>query len=155
MDYAGFTLPVLDWLEGISFKSHGAGTVFKAARSTTETFVETLTAFRAAIAWQVALHQLNLIGSHDTARIRTVLGDDQGRVRAAFGLLLTYVGVPSIYYGDEVGLGGADEYRTPDSRCPGMRRPGSGPADIRPYAGPRASLVGRTATRRLPGPRGG
>ena len=109
MDYAGFTLPVLDWLEGISFKSHGAGTVFKAARSTTETFVETLTAFRAAIAWQVALHQLNLIGSHDTARIRTVLGDDEGRVRAAFGLLLTYVGVPSIYYGDEVGLGGADE----------------------------------------------
>ena len=30
-------------------------------------------------------------------------------MRAAFGLLLTYVGVPSIYYGDEVGLGGADE----------------------------------------------
>jgi alpha-glucosidase len=108
MDYAGFTQPVLDWLEGITFESHGTGTVFKAARSSTATFVETRTAFRAAIAWQVAVHQLNLIGSHDTARIRTVLGDDDGRVRAAFGLLLTYVGVPSIYYGDEVGLGGAD-----------------------------------------------
>src|SRR4029079_3143976 len=28
MDYAGFTQPLTDWLEGITCKSHGAGTVF-------------------------------------------------------------------------------------------------------------------------------
>jgi len=130
MDYAGFTQPLIDWLEGITFKSHGTGSVFKAARSSTTTFVETLTAFRAAIAWQVALHQLNLIGSHDTARIRTVLGDDPGRVRAAFGLLLTYVGVPSIYYGDEVGLGGGDDVH---ARQPMPWDPGTWDRDLQAF----------------------
>jgi alpha-glucosidase len=58
------------------------------------------------VAWEVARRQYNLIGSHDTARIQTVLGGDDGRVRAAFGAVLTYVGVPSILYGDEIGLDG-------------------------------------------------
>ncbi len=42
----------------------------------------------------------------------TELEGDDGRIRAAFGLLMTYVGVPSILYGDEVGLGGADDIDT-------------------------------------------
>jgi alpha-glucosidase len=68
--------------------------------------VATLTAFRAAIPWAVAAHQYNLLGSHDTARIRTVLGGDDGRRRAAFGLLFGYLGVPGLLYGDEIGLEG-------------------------------------------------
>ena len=68
--------------------------------------VATLDAFRAAIPWVIARQQYNLVGSHDTTRIRTAVGGDPGRLRAALGLLLTYVGVPSIFYGDEVGLEG-------------------------------------------------
>ncbi len=45
-----------------------------------------------------------LLGSHDTARIKTMLGADGALLRAAFGLLLTYPGAPCIYYGDEIGL---------------------------------------------------
>lgn len=56
--------------------------------------------------WNVQLAQMNLLGSHDTARIRTLLGDDRRSVELAFLLLLTFPGAPSIYYGDEIGLDG-------------------------------------------------
>jgi cyclomaltodextrinase / maltogenic alpha-amylase / neopullulanase len=63
--------------------------------------------------WEIQLTQLNLLGSHDTARLITIAGGDQATVELATLLLLTFPGAPSIYYGDEVGLpGGID----PDSR---------------------------------------
>ena len=53
--------------------------------------------------------QLNVLGSHDTPRLRTVLGDDVARVRSAVLLMATLPGAPCVYYGDEVGLvGGKD-----------------------------------------------
>ncbi|MEC4818483.1 MAG: glycoside hydrolase family 13 protein [Scytonema sp. PMC 1069.18] len=63
--------------------------------------------------WEIDLTQLNLLASHDTARLLTIAGDDRASVELATLLLLTFPGAPSIYYGDEVGLpGGID----PDSR---------------------------------------
>jgi neopullulanase len=53
--------------------------------------------------------QLNLLGSHDTPRLRTVVGGDASRVRLAILLQATLPGAPCLYYGDEVGLtGGID-----------------------------------------------
>ncbi len=63
--------------------------------------------------WQIHLAQLNILASHDTARLLTVVEDDVDTVKLANLLLFTFPGAPSIYYGDEVGLvGGID----PDSR---------------------------------------
>jgi cyclomaltodextrinase/neopullulanase len=63
--------------------------------------------------WEIQLTQLNLLASHDTARLITIAGGDQASVELATLLLLTFPGAPSIYYGDEVGLpGGID----PDCR---------------------------------------
>lgn len=63
--------------------------------------------------WEITLTQLNLLASHDTARLLTIAGDDQKTVELCTLLLLTFPGPPSIYYGDEIGLeGGLD----PDSR---------------------------------------
>ena len=56
---------------------------------------------------------LNLLGSHDTPRVKTVLGDDTQAVILANVLMLTFPGAPSIYYGDELGLEGK---RDPDCR---------------------------------------
>jgi alpha-glucosidase len=109
MNYSGFRAPVVEWLCGVELGSHRSGTILHTRRSSTEALVEALTSFRAAIAWSVARNQFNLLGSHDTARIATALGNDAGRIRAAFGLLLTYVGVPSILYGDEFGLLGEND----------------------------------------------
>lgn len=49
---------------------------------------------------------LNLLGSHDTPRILTVLRDDVDRLLIAVAFLMTTVGAPLIYYGDEIGLCG-------------------------------------------------
>lgn len=63
--------------------------------------------------WEIQLTQLNLLASHDTARLMTIAGGDIASVELSTLLLLTFPGAPSIYYGDEVGLpGGID----PDSR---------------------------------------
>lgn len=64
-------------------------------------------------AWEIHLTQLNLLSSHDTARVRSVVDDDLPSIKLAVLLKLTFPGAPSIYYGDEVGLpGGLD----PDCR---------------------------------------
>ncbi|MBD2626468.1 glycoside hydrolase family 13 protein [Trichormus variabilis] len=63
--------------------------------------------------WEIQLTQLNLLASHDTARLITIAGGDIASVELATLLLLTFPGAPSVYYGDEVGLpGGLD----PDCR---------------------------------------
>ncbi|WP_027107975.1 glycoside hydrolase family 13 protein [Lacticigenium naphthae] len=61
----------------------------------------------------ILLNNLNNIGSHDTARIATSLGMQKEKIELAFVLLFTLPGVPCIYYGDEVGLEGAQD---PDNR---------------------------------------
>lgn len=48
----------------------------------------------------------NLVGSHDTARIFTECEDDVKRTKQVFTILLTFMGTPCIYYGDEIGLTG-------------------------------------------------
>lgn len=63
--------------------------------------------------WEIQLTQLNLLASHDTARLLSIAGGDKASVELATLLLLTFPGAPSIYYGDEVGLPGALD---PDSR---------------------------------------
>ncbi|NMF83834.1 glycoside hydrolase family 13 protein [Nodosilinea sp. P-1105] len=56
--------------------------------------------------WEAQLAQLNLLSSHDVARLYSVVGDDEASVVLATLLLFTFPGAPSIYYGDEVGLPG-------------------------------------------------
>ena len=63
--------------------------------------------------WEIQLTQLNLLASHDTARLISIAGGDRASVELATLLLMTYPGAPSIYYGDEVGLVGRLD---PDSR---------------------------------------
>jgi cyclomaltodextrinase len=53
--------------------------------------------------------QLNLLGSHDAPRLRTVVGGGLERTRMATLLQLTLPGAPCIYYGDEIGLVGGND----------------------------------------------
>ncbi|HMD90522.1 MAG TPA: glycoside hydrolase family 13 protein [Anaerolineaceae bacterium] len=53
------------------------------------------------------------LGSHDTERVMTVLGNDLNKVKLAYLFQFSYPGVPAIYYGDEIGLEGGKD---PDSR---------------------------------------
>ncbi len=80
----------------------------------------TATGYAASIAdllsryeWRYQLQLMNLVGSHDTARVLTVAGGDHDSVKLATLLLMTYPGPPAIFYGDEVGLAGGVD---PDCR---------------------------------------
>jgi neopullulanase len=52
---------------------------------------------------------LNLLSSHDMARFVTIARGDQAALRLATLFQMTYVGAPSIYYGDEIGLQGGHD----------------------------------------------
>ncbi|MBW7475160.1 alpha-glycosidase [Paenibacillus oenotherae] len=56
----------------------------------------------------------NLLSSHDTARVLTRVGENKPRLKLAVVFLLTYIGTPCIFYGDEIGLKGGDD---PDCRA--------------------------------------
>lgn len=113
MNYRGFSLPLLQWLVGyVDDRS------LNQPRETwpllpTEALMAQWKAFLAAIPWQIAIQQFNLLGSHDTARLQTILNGDEALIQVAVTLLFTYPGVPSVYYGDEIGLEGG---RDPDNR---------------------------------------
>jgi cyclomaltodextrinase / maltogenic alpha-amylase / neopullulanase len=57
--------------------------------------------------------QLNLLDSHDTARLLSLARGDERAVMLAVLFQMTYVGAPCVYYGDEIGMTGG---RDPDCR---------------------------------------
>lgn len=72
-------------------------------------FAQRLFANYSLYAPQVSRNQYNLLSSHDTPRFLTLCSGDQAMANLAATVLLTWVGTPSIYYGEEIGMqGGAD-----------------------------------------------
>ncbi len=59
--------------------------------------------------------QMNLLDSHDVSRFLSVCGGDKRRYRLAVLFLMSFVGMPMLFYGDELGLDGVAEldYRSP------------------------------------------
>jgi len=113
MNYSGFAQPIWYWLSRFHVRQHGQPeSVVSDMPWPTQALVDTWQAYRAAVPWTIARQQFNLLGSHDTPRILNVVGGDPARNRLAAGLLLTYIGVPSVYYGDEIGLGGNGDAAT-------------------------------------------
>lgn len=80
---------------------------------TAEEYADKVTRLLNLYPWEIQLSQMNLVSSHDTARILTLAGGDPASVELATLLIFTFPGAPSIYYGDEVGLAGAAD---PDCR---------------------------------------
>ncbi len=108
MNYAGFTMPLWWWLSRFQVRQHGwPEAIVSDVPWPTQALVDTWRAYRAAIPWAIARQQYNLLGSHDTPRILSIVGGDAALNRLAVGVLMTSVGVPSVYYGDEIGLGRA------------------------------------------------
>lgn len=123
MNYAGFLRPLWSWLRYPGYRSNFLGLPANVPRSSGASAVATVTAFIAATPWREMTASWSLIGSHDTARVRTVLGDCAG---VAAGILFTFPGVPMMFMGDEWGGEGVDgedsrrpmPWDRPDSRDP-------------------------------------
>ncbi len=58
---------------------------------------------------------LTPLSTHDTPRFLTLCGGDKRKELLAATFLLTYTGVPMLYYGDEIGMEGGPD---PDNRRP-------------------------------------
>ena len=78
-------------------------------------FDQKLAALRAEHPGETVYTMLNLLGSHDTPRFLTLCGGDKELFKVTVTFLFAYVGVPMIYYGDEVGMKGRND---PDCRRP-------------------------------------
>jgi alpha-glucosidase len=146
MNYTGFTRPVWTWLrpdpappasserERVTF----LGLPVEVPRLPGGSVARTMDAFRAGMPWRAWTASSTQLDSHDTARVRTVLGGGEGYPadggpsgaahrgepaaelarelhHVAVALLLTLPGVPTVFAGDEIGLTGVngEHSRTP------------------------------------------
>jgi alpha-glucosidase len=107
MNYNGFARPLVNWLNKTK-KEIPNFSQFEVPNPsfTGSGTVKAMRAFAAGIPWRSLTASMVLLGSHDTARFKTVVGGDRDRHLAGLTALLTYPGVPSIFAGDELGLEG-------------------------------------------------
>lgn len=114
MNYAGFTRQVWCWLRSPEFHETFLGLPVEVPVITGHQAVASLRAFHARIPWRSLISSWNILGSHDTARIRTVVGTAERQV-AALAMAIGLPGVPMVFAGDEIGATG---YWGEDSRTP-------------------------------------
>jgi alpha-glucosidase len=107
MTYANFTRPLWGWLSKRVESSWFFGIPYGTIPSYTGTeFYEAHMKFAAGFPWRTRLHTMNALDTHDTARFRTNAID--GAVPVAFGMSVTFPGIPVVFAGDELGLTGVD-----------------------------------------------
>ena len=105
-NYDGFTQPVSEWITGEDYSGN-------AASISASQFDNWLRGTRANYPEDVQQVMANFLSSHDITRFGERAGGDIQKTELAAIFQMTYVGLPTIYYGDEYGMrGGVD----PDDR---------------------------------------
>ena len=107
MNYSAFTRPIWSWLVEPGSSLPFIGLPVAVPRRGGRSMVDAMRDFDAAVPWSVTRHQWNMLASHDTARLRTVVGTRE-RAEVAAAMLFTYPGTPVVFAGDEGGLTGAN-----------------------------------------------
>lgn len=113
MNYRGFLFPLLHWL------TSGQRDVFHHGPWSDNQSLDSADLallwgeYRARLPWPIRHQQWNLLSSHDVARIASVVRGDRAKLETAWMALMTFPGIPCIYYGDELGMEGGKD---PDNR---------------------------------------
>lgn len=113
MNYAGVTRPIASWLGSFTALEAFMAGPGQPPRDGVQ-MARTMDAVRASLPWQVTTASMSLLGSHDTARWRTMATSDEAAL-VGFGLLMSLPGTPAFFYGDEIGLTGSTSEQ---ARCP-------------------------------------
>lgn len=106
MNYTGITRPIVSWLGELTI----LGAMMPGPGQDPRDGVAVADAMddaRGALPWQSVLGSMALLGSHDTARWRSMARSDDLAL-VGFGLLMTVPGSPCFFYGDEIGLTAPD-----------------------------------------------
>lgn len=102
MNYRGFTFPLWGFLANTDIS-------YDPQQIDAQTCIAWMDKYRAGLSHQQQLRMFNQLGSHDTARFKSILGKDVARLPLAVVWLYCWPGVPCVYYGDEVGLDGFND----------------------------------------------
>ncbi len=102
MNYRGFTFPVWGFLANTDIS-------YDPQHIDAQTCMAWMDNYRASLSHQQQLRMFNQLDSHDTARFKSILGEDVARLPLAVVWLYCWPGVPCVYYGDEVGLDGFND----------------------------------------------
>lgn len=105
MNYSAFLRPVWSWLRSDDFAGNCPGLSTAMPHISGEQMVSSIRSFAARMPWRSWTASWNILSSHDTARIRTVVGSRSRHIAAAV-LMSTLPGVPMIFAGDELGAEG-------------------------------------------------
>lgn len=107
MNYYGFSFPVWEFLRDPDREVPSFGLPLGITRRTGTQAITSMREFTARFGWRAVQQSWNILGSHDSPRIRTITGS-AARQRAAIAMQFTLPGVPMIFAGDELGLEGSD-----------------------------------------------
>jgi alpha-glucosidase len=108
MNYNGFNIPVSKWVNCQNVHGEESNQCL-----TVTAFDRWLRGTQADYPRPTQLAMMNSLSTHDTARFLWRAGGDEWKMKLAIIFQMTYVGAPSIYYGDEVGRTGNND---PDNR---------------------------------------
>jgi alpha-glucosidase len=107
MNYSGFSWPVWSWLRAETTQARPFGRPVAVPRRPGPVVRRSLDEWRARYGWRATTQSWNILSSHDSARIRTLVVDPAVH-RVAAGLQFTLPGVPMLFAGDEIGLEGVN-----------------------------------------------
>lgn len=105
MNQSGFTDGVWTWLLAPGREAEFLGIPVPVPRLPGDLVVETIRDFTSQVPWENLVASFNLLGSHDTSRIRTLVENPEV-VGVGAGLLMTMPSIPMITYGDDIGMEG-------------------------------------------------
>ncbi|MFM7962972.1 MAG: alpha-amylase family glycosyl hydrolase [Actinomycetota bacterium] len=109
MAYSAFTRPVWAWLRcdelPAEFPQSFLGSSFGVPKRDGVSMVSAMRAFTAGVPFDAVLRSWLILDSHDTPRFH-VLAGDRARTKVGVGLQMSLPGVPMVWMGDEIGLGG-------------------------------------------------
>ena len=105
MNYSAFTRPVWSWVVAEDSDVPALGLPTALPRRSGRDMVAAMRDFDSVVPWKVVASQWNMLGSHDTPRLRSLVGS-LDMVEVAAGLLFTYPGTPVVFAGDEIGAEG-------------------------------------------------
>lgn len=106
MNYFGFERPVRKYLgETDWYFSWKVDRPMKVLDS--YVFINEVQQYYSRLPYQIQSMQFNLLSSHDIHRIHHSKSISRENLKTAIVMLMTFLGVPCIYYGDEIGIDGS------------------------------------------------